>query len=233
MSVPTVGGVGRLPATTPKPTASTELPVTQPPPPPTTRWPGGHVAPTKRNPGWLAGSTAENAWTDTTGRLSCAAVTESGASFAAVTAPFASAAVRTAPPPRSEASTLPDAILRPLTAPSRSARAVTAPVPSFVEVTARARNCLGPTLLRGSVSAYDAPPSATNKAQTATAIAGEGNGTRLGDIGHSFRKRDARATVRPVVLAVERRQPFCVGAVCAHVHRTRAGGALAHDFLAS
>jgi hypothetical protein len=36
LPVPTMGGVGRLPATTPKPTASTELPLTQPPPPPTT-----------------------------------------------------------------------------------------------------------------------------------------------------------------------------------------------------
>src|SRR5919198_6177609 len=203
MSVPTVGGVGRLPATTPKPTASIELPVTQPPPPPTTRWPGGHVAPTRRNPGSLAGSTAENAWTDTTGRLSCAAVTESGASLAPVTAPFASAAVRTDAPPRSEASTLPDAILRPLTAPSRSARRVTAPVPSFVEVTARARSCFAPTLLGGRVSAYDPPPSATNNAQRATAIAGEGTGTRLRDIGHSFREREARTTLRPPVLAVE------------------------------
>ena len=70
-----------------------------------------------------------------------------------MTAPFASAAVRTAPPARSEAWTLPDPILRPLIAPSRTARAVTAPVPSFVEVTAWVRNWLGPTLLRGTVSA--------------------------------------------------------------------------------
>ena len=70
LSVPAVGGVGRLPATTPKPTASTELPLTQPPPPPTTRWPGGHVAPIRRNPGSLAGSTGENAWTEAIGRLS-------------------------------------------------------------------------------------------------------------------------------------------------------------------
>ena len=87
--------------------------------------------------------------------------------------------------------------LAPLTAPSRSARTVTAPVPSFVEVTARARSCLGPTLSRGKVSAYDAPPSATNSAHTATAIAGEGSGTLLPDIGHSFRERDARATIGP------------------------------------
>jgi len=33
------------------------------------------------------------------------------------------------------------------------ARVVTAPVPSFVEVTAWVRNWLGPTLLRGMVSA--------------------------------------------------------------------------------
>jgi hypothetical protein len=135
-------------------------------------------------------------------------VTESGASLAAVTAPLASAVVRTDPPPRSEARTLPDAILRPLTAPSRSARTVTAPLPSFVEVTARARSCLGPTLSRGKVSAYDAPPSDTNSAHRATAIAGEGSGTLLPDIGHSLSvlRRPGKRGVR--VDVVERRRPF-------------------------
>jgi hypothetical protein len=81
-------------------------------------------------------------------------------------------------------------------------------VPSFVEVTARARNCLGPTLSRGRVSAYDAPPSATNNAQRATAIAGEGSGTLLPDIGHSLsvQGRHGKRGVR--VDVVERRRPF-------------------------
>jgi hypothetical protein len=79
------------------------------------------------------------------------------------------------------------------------------PAPIAIPPTGRRTRSL---LSRGKVSAYDAPPSATNSAHTATAIAGEGSGTLLPVIGHSFRERDARATLGPVVLVVERRLAF-------------------------